>query len=55
MCDACKKVWYCSVYSGSAYTWGRSDWPCKCIGDSGDLLLYDTDTRTGDPDCTYNE
>ena len=51
MCNDCGRTFFCTRFNGVDYTWGVSDWSCECIGDSGQLLKWDTATQTGNPDC----
>lgn len=53
-CDACGNVYSCGRYEGTSLTWGWANWPCECVGESGELVLWDTATNTGNPDCVYS-
>lgn len=54
ICDSCEDVYVCGRYDGYSLTWGWSDWACECVGDSGQLLEWDSATQTGNPNCVEN-
>ncbi len=48
-CDTCGQGWACGYFreDGTGPVWGRTDWPCHCIGEDGKIRYYDsTDTST---------
>ena len=51
ICDECEMVYVCGRYNGDDLIWGRSDWACECVGDSGQLLDWNAVTQTGNPNC----
>lgn len=52
-CDSCGDVYACSRHDGVNLTWAWSTWACECVGDSGQLLIWDSGSQTGNPACVY--
>lgn len=53
VCDDCGEVYRCDRHDGTNLTWAWSSWPCECVGDSGQLLIWDSGSQTGNPACVY--
>lgn len=51
ICDECETVYMCARYNGYDLTWGWSNWACECVGDSGQLLDWNGELQTGNPNC----